>query len=206
MATNSLTKIKAEIARLEKQAQAILRQEAVKAIDTIQKLMVRYQITLDDLGNAISTKLDGAAERLSGSAKPAKTRKGKKTARAKPAPKYQNPATGETWSGMGRAPAWIRAALEKGKQDKFLIGAEGAAPAKSARKSAATKSNGKARASAKPAAAAKKAGKAAASKTAKTSEKASRKPAPKAAKKTAKQPNGSASPKVSEGVASAAAE
>lgn len=32
--------------------------------------------------------------------------------------KYQNPETGETWSGRGRAPAWIKDAKNR---DKFLI-------------------------------------------------------------------------------------
>ncbi len=29
-------------------------------------------------------------------------------ARRRPAPKYRDPASGRTWSGIGRAPAWIR--------------------------------------------------------------------------------------------------
>ncbi|WP_322073822.1 H-NS histone family protein [Burkholderia cepacia] len=33
-------------------------------------------------------------------------------------PKYQNPKTGETWSGRGRAPLWIRDAKNR---DRFLI-------------------------------------------------------------------------------------
>jgi len=32
--------------------------------------------------------------------------------------KYQNPESGETWSGRGRAPAWIKDAKNR---DKFLI-------------------------------------------------------------------------------------
>jgi DNA-binding protein H-NS len=34
------------------------------------------------------------------------------------APKYQNPQTGETWTGRGRAPAWIKDAKSR---DRFLI-------------------------------------------------------------------------------------
>ena len=33
-------------------------------------------------------------------------------------PKYQNPETGETWSGRGRSPAWIK---DVKNRDKFLI-------------------------------------------------------------------------------------
>jgi DNA-binding protein H-NS len=32
--------------------------------------------------------------------------------------KYQNPETGDTWTGRGRAPAWIKDARNR---DKFLI-------------------------------------------------------------------------------------
>jgi DNA-binding protein H-NS len=32
--------------------------------------------------------------------------------------KYRNPETGETWTGRGRAPAWIKDARNR---DKFLI-------------------------------------------------------------------------------------
>lgn len=36
--------------------------------------------------------------------------------------KYRDPATGKTWSGRGRSPAWMQVALESGKsKDDFLI-------------------------------------------------------------------------------------
>lgn len=38
--------------------------------------------------------------------------------RAPIAPKYQNPKTGATWSGRGRAPRWIAGAKNR---DRFLI-------------------------------------------------------------------------------------
>jgi DNA-binding protein H-NS len=43
---------------------------------------------------------------------------------SKVAPKYRNPANPtETWSGRGRQPLWLAAALKKGlKLEKFLIG------------------------------------------------------------------------------------
>lgn len=43
----------------------------------------------------------------------------KKTGRVRAplAPKYRNPASGETWSGRGKAPKWI----DPKNKDKYLI-------------------------------------------------------------------------------------
>lgn len=40
--------------------------------------------------------------------------------REKAEAKYQDPKTGKTWSGMGRAPAWLKGK----KRERFLINAE----------------------------------------------------------------------------------
>jgi len=38
------------------------------------------------------------------------------------AAKYRNPATGESWSGRGRAPRWLAEEMAKGRsKDEFLI-------------------------------------------------------------------------------------
>ena len=40
-------------------------------------------------------------------------------------PRYQSPTTGETWTGRGKQPAWLQAAIAAGANiDDFLIGAE----------------------------------------------------------------------------------
>jgi DNA-binding protein H-NS len=40
-------------------------------------------------------------------------------------PRYQSPTTGETWTGRGKQPAWLQAAIADGANiDDFLIGAE----------------------------------------------------------------------------------
>jgi DNA-binding protein H-NS len=42
--------------------------------------------------------------------------------RAKVAAKYRNPATGESWTGRGLQPKWLKAALGEGKQlSDFVI-------------------------------------------------------------------------------------
>jgi len=85
---------KAEIEAELEAAEALHREEGLAKIHAA---MEEYGISLEDLAG-----------------KPGKRRTHKKTG---PVPaKYRDPKTGVTWSGRGRAPAWI------GKnRDKFLI-------------------------------------------------------------------------------------
>ncbi len=58
----------------------------------------------------------GRSSTLAGALKTAKP--------ARPA-KYRKPETGDTWSGMGKRPAWLRDAEERGhSRDEFLIPTE----------------------------------------------------------------------------------
>lgn len=42
-------------------------------------------------------------------------------------PKYRNPQTFETWSGRGKRPRWLVAAMKSGhKIEEFILGLEGA--------------------------------------------------------------------------------
>lgn len=84
--------IRAEIMRLEKEAEEIHQREVAQVINEIKKKMSDYGISLSQLGMKESKK---------------------KIVK----PKYHNPVTGETWSGRGKAPKWI---AEKNKND-FLI-------------------------------------------------------------------------------------
>lgn len=93
----SYSEIRAQIAELEKKANAARTQELSDAKAQIESIMQTYGLTLADLGP-------------SGKPKPSKTRQ--------PVPaKYKNPLTGETWTGRGRAPLWL-AGKDK---ENFLI-------------------------------------------------------------------------------------
>lgn len=190
--------VKANIAKLEKEAERLLRQEAITVIASIKKLMEKYKITAVDLGLAGT---DASSADAADKAPPTKAvtatnaRQAKKAAtKKKPAAKYRDPKTGDTWSGMGKPPAWMRAAIAKGKRDQFLIGAAPAATAVKANTKPAVKAKGQkaktaAKAAAKPHAAKKVpvqgktvAAKAVAPKTAKAAvAKTAKKPATKAA-------------------------
>lgn len=86
----------AQKAKLEEQLEGARVKELEAVIQQVRQIVEEYDLTAEDIG--LSSKRGRATK--------------KKTA----APKYQDPKTGATWSGRGRAPAWI------GKnRDKFLI-------------------------------------------------------------------------------------
>lgn len=108
----SYQQIKARIAKLEREAAAARRKEKSDVIAKIHKMMADHELTVADL------ELKGARK----TTRPA----AKKTVGQ---PKFQDPASGKTWTGRGKPPGWIADALKSGEQDRFLIG--GAAPGKS---------------------------------------------------------------------------
>jgi len=89
--------LQAQIEQLKQQAEEARKNELTSAINQIKALMAEYGITASDLG-------------LSGK---------KKNVRTRPAlaAKYRNPATGETWSGRGKAPKWMNLK----SKEQFLI-------------------------------------------------------------------------------------
>lgn len=100
--------IKAQIAKLEKQAADLLKKEATSVIAGIRSKMDEYKLTIADLGFDVATKV---AKKLA-----------RKPAKKKPMPpKYRDPVSGNTWNGHGKAPSWLTAATKKGKRDDFLI-------------------------------------------------------------------------------------
>ncbi|MDF3881856.1 H-NS histone family protein [Cupriavidus basilensis] len=95
----------AEKEKIEAQLVELRAAEVADVIEKVRTLMAEYELTAEDI----------APKRRRG--RPAGT-SGKTAAdpHVELPPKYQDPKTGATWSGRGRAPAWI------GKnRDKFLI-------------------------------------------------------------------------------------
>ncbi len=107
--------VKAKIAKLEDQARELLKKESAAVIAKIRSLMSEYGLTVQDLGLGI-------------------TNMGKKMSAMKEPlpPKYQDPVSGKTWSGKGKAPGWIVEATQKGTRDDFLIGKAAKATVKKA--------------------------------------------------------------------------
>lgn len=91
----NLTELLAQRAALEKQIAQTQREDRDKALEQIRQLMSEYALKAADLSGR----------------KPAKSGSGSKVAA-----KYRDAATGETWSGRGLQPRWLKAALASGKK------------------------------------------------------------------------------------------
>ena len=75
-----------------------------ESIAIVKAAMAEAGITLADLGGAVAVKTQV------------------NSGRASVAPKYQNMATGATWSGRGMRPRWMKAAIDAGKDmESFRI-------------------------------------------------------------------------------------
>jgi DNA-binding protein H-NS len=92
----TLNELLAQKASLEKQIIDAQREEKAGAIAQVKALMAEHGLTLADLGS----KVTGSARRA---------------ATSKVAAKYRHPGTGETWSGRGLQPNWLKAAIAEGR-------------------------------------------------------------------------------------------
>jgi len=92
----SLQELLAQKAAIEKQIIETQRNERADAISRVRALMAEHGLSVADI-----------AGKSTGPVKPA-TRK--------VAPKYRNPQTGETWTGRGLQPKWLKSALAQGKK------------------------------------------------------------------------------------------
>ena len=94
---NNLKDLLSQKAALEKQIEEALRSERSEAIAKVKSLMVEHGLSVADLGTRGLAK----ATRAGG---------------AKVAAKYRNAVTGDSWSGRGLRPNWLKAALASGKK------------------------------------------------------------------------------------------
>lgn len=95
---SSLPELMAQKEALEKRIADARRTERAEAIQKIKLLMDQYGLTAADL----TARSGGGA---------GGTRKGTKV----PA-KYKDPSSGDTWSGRGLQPKWLKAALAAGRK------------------------------------------------------------------------------------------
>ncbi|ASV96729.1 H-NS family nucleoid-associated regulatory protein [Paraburkholderia aromaticivorans] len=111
----TLEKIQAKMKQLQAQADALISKKAQAAIDKIRALMLEHGLTTEDIEAKASAKRAAKGQKVSAAAGRTKVAN---VAKTKTAPKYQHPKTGATWTGHGRAPAWIAEAKDR---SKFLI-------------------------------------------------------------------------------------
>jgi DNA-binding protein H-NS len=93
----SLQELLAQKEALDREIERTKKQERADAIEKVRALMAQYGLSVSDL--AVRSASKGKA----------------KTGR-KVAAKYRNVASGETWSGRGLQPKWLKAALASGKK------------------------------------------------------------------------------------------
>jgi DNA-binding protein H-NS len=124
----TLEQIQAKLKKLQAQADVLIARKAQAAVDQIRDLMLKHGLTTADI--EAKAKARRAAHALNGHVSSGKT---KVVAAGKTPPKYRDHKTGATWTGHGRAPAWIAAVKDR---TQFLI--EGASELKSVAKAAVT--------------------------------------------------------------------
>jgi DNA-binding protein H-NS len=93
--------LKAQIAKLQAQAEEARRTEIDNVVADIRQKIAEYGLSAQDLGFAVAAK------------------RGRPPKKAPLPAKYQDPKSGNTWSGRGKPPKWI-----VGKnRERFVIGA-----------------------------------------------------------------------------------
>jgi DNA-binding protein H-NS len=97
LSIEELIRLGAEVDRLIRQRIASEKQSALATLDMLK----RYE---------------------SGNWKKKGTEPAAKKHRAKPAPRYRDPLTGQTWTGRGMLPRWLKNAIKAGKnKEDFKI-------------------------------------------------------------------------------------
>jgi DNA-binding protein H-NS len=121
MSSDSYAQMIAQIEELKKQTEKTRKEVFSSVVKAIKAQIAAYSITAEDLG------LSNATPKVRREGKKAAHKRGRK-ARSKRsatvkkvAPKYRDKA-GNTWSGRGKQPKWVVAALASGSSlDSMLI-------------------------------------------------------------------------------------
>lgn len=94
----TLQELIAQKDRLEREIETTRKTEREDAIAKVRSLMTEYGLSISDLGSKTTASKPGAG-------------KGSKVA-----PKYRDASTGDTWSGRGLQPKWLKAAIGSGRK------------------------------------------------------------------------------------------
>jgi DNA-binding protein H-NS len=113
----TLESLQAKIARLQAQAESIVKKDSSAVLAKIRDIMDKHGLTTADI------------DAYTGGAKKRGRKPGVKVIAKSSAStaKYRDPKTGATWTGHGRAPVWIANAKDR---TKFLTDATGATASK----------------------------------------------------------------------------
>jgi len=125
---SSYFQLAAQIKKLQKEAEVARKREIAETITNIRQAIELFGLTADDLGFGRKDKvLKGTAGKADQKTKrkTGKTRRTKNLSldkRSVVAAKYRDTATGATWTGRGKQPKWLAAAIQSGKKlEEFKI-------------------------------------------------------------------------------------
>ena len=116
----SYEQIQRQIEALQAEAEKLRRKEVDEVIGRIRQAIDHYGLTAADLGLATGARKNAKLPAAGGDKSAAKRRK---KAGPKPAArtvKFKDDQ-GNTWGGMGKRPAWFKAALASGKTSEELL-------------------------------------------------------------------------------------
>ncbi len=121
-------KLQAQIEKLQKEAASVKKRELAETILNIKKAIQIFGLTAADLGlaegssgkrgrKAVKRKItSGRAAKGKPRGRPTNSKVRKADKRSIVAPKYRDSATGITWTGRGKQPKWLSAAISAGKK------------------------------------------------------------------------------------------
>jgi DNA-binding protein H-NS len=121
MARLSYENIQKQIQKLQEQAkklEASRDAKKLKAVAQVNALMKKLNLSIEDL--KVSPTKPGRSKPVNGS----KTARQKKTGALRPPvpPKYRDELSGQTWTGRGKPPVWLKNFLDQGRtKEDFLI-------------------------------------------------------------------------------------
>ena len=101
--------IKKQIARLEAQAKALASardNKKARAVARVKAYMKKLGVSVQDLADSSPRAKSATKVRGRAAAKPKST----------VAPKFRDPDSGATWTGRGKQPKWLAAAIKDGKK------------------------------------------------------------------------------------------
>ncbi len=118
MARLTYEHIQKQIQKLQEQAkklEASRDAKKLKAIGQVNALMKKLNVSVEDLKDSPIRTIKSKNGKSVASAKAVKTR-------PPVLPKYRDEVSGQTWTGRGKPPVWLKALLDQGKtKEDFLI-------------------------------------------------------------------------------------
>jgi DNA-binding protein H-NS len=122
MAKLTVAEIKRQISALEAKAVRLAAEESKASVARVRSLMDSLGVTIEHLTATVGKRVSAAKKAVVGKKSASAKRVGAGVVR------YRDPETGATWTGFGRAPAWIAAAEDR---EVFAVDkSSGRAPAK----------------------------------------------------------------------------